>query len=154
MASGGGSTNAYTQGGKTNYYFEIENSKYLDTLDVFAHFFIDPLLSKDMVNKEANAVNSEYEINVNGDGWKLMHLITLMADPKHPFSRFSIGNLDSLVKPDIVEALRKFHDEYYSANQMALVVRSNMDIAKVEEYIRNSEFNKIPNKDLPKPSLA
>jgi insulysin len=67
---------------------------------VFSHFFIDPLLSKDMVEKEANAVNSEYEIDVSGDGWKLMHLMTLLANPAHPLSRFTIGNLDSLVKDD------------------------------------------------------
>lgn len=67
---------------------------------MFSHFFIDPLLSKDMVEKEANAVNSEYEIDVSGDGWKLMHLMTLLSNPDHPLSRFTIGNLDSLIKED------------------------------------------------------
>ena len=67
---------------------------------MFSHFFIDPLLSKDMVEKEANAVNSEYEIDVSGDGWKLMHLMTLLSSPTHPLSRFTIGNLDSLIKED------------------------------------------------------
>jgi len=42
---------------------------------VFAHFFIDPLLDASMVDREVNAVNSEYEIAVSGDGWKIMHLI-------------------------------------------------------------------------------
>ncbi len=55
-----------------------------------------------MVEKEANAVNSEYEIDVSGDSWKLMHLITLLSDPKHPLSRFTIGNLDSLMKNDSI----------------------------------------------------
>lgn len=109
IANGGGYTNAYTEGMRTNYYFTIESTKSYEALDVFAHFFIDPLLSKDMVEKEANAVNSEYEINVNGDGWKLMFLLELLSDSSHPFSRFTIGNLDSLVKPDVVEALKKFH---------------------------------------------
>lgn len=101
---------------RTNYYFTIETSRALQALDVFAHFFIDPLLSQDMVAKEANAVNSEYEINVSGDNWKIMHLLSLMSDSKHPLSRFTIGNLDSLLKPHVVEALRKFHSEHYSSN--------------------------------------
>jgi len=49
IAKGGGNTNAYTEGMRTNYYFSIECSKVYDALDVFAHFFIDPLLSEDMV---------------------------------------------------------------------------------------------------------
>jgi insulysin len=78
-----------------------------------------------MVDKEVNAVNSEYEIDVSGDGWKLMHLITLLADENHPLSRFTIGNNESLNKKDIVKALREFHESHYSANLMALVVKSS-----------------------------
>ena len=73
-----------------------------DALNVFAHFFIDPLLSDSMVDKEVNAVNSEYEIVVSGDGWKLMHLFTMMSVKNHPLSRFTIGNNNSLKKNNIV----------------------------------------------------
>ena len=69
-----------------------------------------------MVEREANAVNSEYEIDVSGDGWKLMHILNLMSKEDHPMSRFTIGNLDSLIKPNIVDALREFHESHYSAN--------------------------------------
>lgn len=69
-----------------------------------------------MVHKEANAVNSEYEINIAGDSWKILHLMTLLSEYPHPLSRFTIGNLQSLLKPHVVEALRKFHEEHYSSN--------------------------------------
>jgi insulysin len=55
-----------------------------------------------MVDKEVNAVNSEYEIDVSGDGWKLMHLFTMMSVKNHPLSRFTIGNNNSLKKNNIV----------------------------------------------------
>ena len=45
MAKGGGYTNAYTEGTRTNYYFTIDTSRTSEALNVFAHFFIDPLLS-------------------------------------------------------------------------------------------------------------
>jgi insulysin len=63
---------------------------------VFSHFFIDPLLNPEMVEKESNAVNSEYEIAVSGDGWKILHLLNRVAKDSHPMSRFTIGNLESL----------------------------------------------------------
>lgn len=50
------------------------------------------------VNKEVNAVNSEYEIDVAADGWKIVNLFSLISSKKHPVSRFSIGNNDSLGK--------------------------------------------------------
>jgi len=63
-----------------------------------------------MVDKEVNAVNSEYEIDVSGDGWKLIHLMSLLSEPSHPMSRFTIGNNASLKKEGVVEALKAFHE--------------------------------------------
>lgn len=110
VARGGGNTNAYTKGIETNYYFKVSSSVQEETLNVFAHFFIDPLFDETMVDKEVNAVNSEYEIDVSGDGWKLIHLMSLLSDSKHPNSRFTIGNNDSLKKDGIIEALKAFHE--------------------------------------------
>ena len=71
-----------------------------------------------------------------------------MSKEGHPMSRFTIGNLDSLIKPNIVDALKQFHKDFYSSNQMALVVRSNVDVDRMIEFIKESEFNKIPNYNL------
>ena len=59
---------------------------------------MDPLFLTEAVNKEVNAVNSEYEIDVAADGWKIVNLFSLISSKKHPVSRFSIGNNDSLGK--------------------------------------------------------
>lgn len=80
MANGGGYSNAYTESTNTNYYFEITIDHLEKALDAFAHFFIDPLFSEDAVNKERNAVNSEYEIDVNTEDWKVVNLFSLLAD--------------------------------------------------------------------------
>jgi insulysin len=109
-----------------------------EALNVFAHFFIDPLLADSMVEKEVNAVNSEYEIDVSGDGWKLMHIITMLSDPSHPLSRFTIGNNQSLNKKDVVEALKDFHSHHYSANLMALVIKSPKGLDHMEQWVKSS----------------
>ena len=92
LASGGGYSNAYTEATNTNYYFEVTKGTLLQALDSFAHFFIDPLFSEEAVSKEVNAVNSEYEIDVNSEDWKIVNLFSLIAKKDHPASRFSIGN--------------------------------------------------------------
>lgn len=53
------------------------------------------------------------------------------SDPDHPYSKFSIGNTESLrVTPklcgtDIREVLLNFHKAEYSSNRMSLAVLSN-----------------------------
>ncbi|CAD8204068.1 unnamed protein product [Paramecium octaurelia] len=146
MAKGGGSSNAYTDDQNTNYYFEITVNHLGKALDAFAHFFIDPLFNEDAVNKERNAVNSEYEIDVSSEEWKVVNLFALLADPNHPASRFSIGNNEVLAKEGVVEALKKFYQDNYSSNIMSLAVSSRLSLNQMEKLIK--VFSKIENKNL------
>lgn len=41
----GGYSNAYTEATNTNYYFTVGANNLLKTLNVFSHFFVDPLFS-------------------------------------------------------------------------------------------------------------
>ena len=132
----GGYSNAYTEATNTNYYFEVGSGQLVNALDIFSHFFVDPLFSRDAVDKEINAINSEYEIDTNGDSWKIMNLFTLLSAEDHPASRFTIGNTETLSQSDIVHQLRKFHREFYSSNLMTLAIRSNLDLLKLEGWIR------------------
>jgi insulysin len=135
IESKGGETNAYTENSNTNFYFSVDTDTLERALTVFSHFFIDPMLSDDTVAKEVNAVNSEYEIDVSSDSWKIMNLISLLSDSKHPSSRFTIGNSDTLKQEGVIRALKDFYRNHYSSNQMALVVRTNQNLDKLEEFI-------------------
>lgn len=148
MARGGGYSNAYTEATNTNYYFEVTVDQLGKALDAFAHFFIDPLFSEEAVNKERNAVNSEYEIDVNTEDWKVVNLFSLLAKPTHPASRFSIGNNDVLNKPGVVDALKQFYQDNYSANLMAFTLQSSLPIEAMEKAIKSGAFKNIPNKQL------
>jgi len=53
-----------------------------------------------MVEKEVNAVNNEYEIITNTDEWKIEALLKIISEKSHPFSQFSIGNLNTLLKDE------------------------------------------------------
>ncbi|CAD8138831.1 unnamed protein product [Paramecium octaurelia] len=151
LAKGSGSSNAYTDATNTNYYFEI-TSQYLDkALDTFAHFFIDPLFNEDLVDREKNAVNSEYEIDVSSEEWKIQNLFTLFADPKHPASRFSLGNNEVLKKKGIENALQSFFEQYYSSNLMSLVIQSRIGLQEMERLIK--PFNRIKNLNLQPPQF-
>ena len=70
--------NAYTDKEITNYFFDIHYSVFERALDIFSRFFIDPLLSPDKINKEINAVNSEYEKNLINDDRKKSQILSFL----------------------------------------------------------------------------
>ena len=73
----GGSHNAGTGLENTNYFFDI-NSDYLEqALDRFAPFFSSPNFDAKYVDRERNAVESEYRLKIKDDGrrqWEVLQL--------------------------------------------------------------------------------
>eukprot|EP00345_Euplotes_harpa_P014178 CAMPEP_0168345374 /NCGR_PEP_ID=MMETSP0213-20121227/17517_1 /TAXON_ID=151035 /ORGANISM="Euplotes harpa, Strain FSP1.4" /LENGTH=110 /DNA_ID=CAMNT_0008353581 /DNA_START=123 /DNA_END=452 /DNA_ORIENTATION=- len=69
VLNNGGYLNAYTNNINTNFHFSIANESLEQGLDIFSHVFISPLLDKDCIEKEMNAVNSEHEKNLQSDDW-------------------------------------------------------------------------------------
>ena len=72
--------------------------------------------------KELKAVNSEFEKNLNNDFWRSFNLRRSLAKKDSFLTKFGIGSLETLDKENVLEVLRKFYDENYSANLMNLVI--------------------------------
>ena len=113
-----GSFNAYTTNQHTNYYFGV-GTEFPTALDMFAHFFIDPLFSKESVMDEMNAIDAEHQKNLHSDLWKLWQLLKNVSNPLHPFSQFSTGSLETLNKSDIRDQLLHYFNSRYSANAVS-----------------------------------
>ena len=60
----GGSHNAFTSFEHTNYFFDISADSLEPALDQFAQFFVGPLFNAEYVQREVNAVNSEYRARI------------------------------------------------------------------------------------------
>lgn len=150
VQSNGGSSNAYTAADHTNYFFDIQPEAFREGLDRFSQFFIAPLFSKEYVEREKNAVNSEYQLQIKQDGWRAFAVQKVAFNPEHPLSKFNIGTLDTLAG-DVHSALLEFFDAHYSANQMSLVVISPETLDELESYVVPM-FSQIENRNL-KPSI-
>lgn len=151
MDQNGGSRNAFTNQ-LTNYMFEINNSHYEAALDRFSEFFKSPLLLPDYVDKERNAVHSEWSLNRNQDFWAQRHLAADLLG-KHPANQFWIGNLDSLkdkTDSQLHSELVAFYQRYYSANRMKLVLISPEPLAKMQ-LLAQRYFADIENKKVESP---
>jgi len=118
LSTNGGYDNAYTSTQNTNYYFSVNTDSLKGALDRFAQFFIAPLFTANSTYGEMNAVNSEYDKDLNDPGWKLWQLLKNVSNPQHPFSRFNIGSIGTLNRTDIRDQLIKYYNYSYSANQV------------------------------------
>ena len=143
----GGSYNAYTDSENTVYHFEVLNGGFEEILDIFSRFFIDPLMKKDSVDREINAVDSENTKNLENDLWRIQQLMCELADSNHPVHKFGTGNLETLNKKGVRDVLLDFHKKYYSANIMHLCLITEKSIEYSENLVKKY-FNDVVNKNV------
>jgi insulysin len=147
LRSNGGYSNAYTAGDHTDYHFEVNHQAFEGALDRFSQFFIAPLFDAEFTEREMNAVDSEFEMNLQNDGWRQQEIFRTMVRPDHPEHHFAIGNLETLKGISRADFMA-FYDRYYSANLMALALTSNAPLDEMEGWARKY-FSAIKNKQRP-----
>ena len=178
----GGSHNAWTGAEYTNYYFSIDNQYFDRALDRFSNFFVAPTLDGQWIEKEINAVDSEFLLKLNDDSRRLAAVTKATVNPKHPYSKFSVGNHDTLNgEPHELElTLKTFYETHYSSDKMSLVLFSNQPLDVIEQYVvslfspiiqrtsltlfpdvplykpkqQHVEIHAVPDKDIKKLSLS
>ncbi|KAK6481984.1 insulin-degrading enzyme-like isoform X1 [Huso huso] len=153
-----GSSNAFTSGEHTNYYFDVSHEHLAGALDRFAQFFLCPLFDESCKDREVNAVDSEHEKNLMNDAWRLFQLEKATGNPNHPFSKFGTGNKLTLeTRPskegiDIRQELLKFHSNSYSSNLMALCVLGRESLDDLTSMVVKL-FSEVENKNVPVPEF-
>lgn len=156
IASHGGSHNAYTAYENTNYYFDVDAAYLEPALDRFSQFFIAPLFTPEYVDRERNAVHSEYQSGLQDDGRRGYSALKAVMNPAHPLSGFSVGSLTTLQdRPGMTlrEALLAHYDRYYSANLMAVAITGPQSLDELELLARRF-FAPIANRERTPPQNA
>ena len=146
----GGTTNAYTASDHTNFFFDVQPAFLEGALDRFAQFFIAPSFDAAYVDREKNAVNSEYQLYLKDDDWRSSHVEKEVMNPEHPGARFSVGSLGTLagdVRADLIE----YYRTHYSSDQMALVVLGSQSLDELGAWVR-SDFSPVPRRKIAKPA--
>jgi nardilysin len=154
----GGSNDASTDYETTMFYFEINKRHFKEALDKFAHFFICPLLQESSLEKEIEAVDSEFHNSYQSDSNRLQQLLCSLAADGHPLRNFPWGNRDTLkISPqqkgiNVTEHLREFYHLYYSASYMTLAVVSEDPLEMLQDWVQYS-FRDLPSNGRPFPSI-
>ena len=107
---------------------------------------VEAVAVTDYVDREKNAVNSEYQMQLRSDDWRGMAVTSVAVNPDHPDARFSIGSLETLGE-GVQQALKTFFETEYSADQMVLVALSNQSLDEMEAWV-TPMFSAVENRNL------
>ena len=147
----GGSHNAYTSTDTTNYYFDITPSAYEGALDRFSQFFISPLFSDELAQREKNAVDAEYKAKLKDENRRNNQALKTLTNPDHPYSHFTVGSLETLKdrpgSPLRKQLLTLYKNNYYAEN-MALVLVANLPYSQLAALAKDY-FSGISNHHTP-----
>uniref|UniRef100_A0A673C948 Nardilysin-like n=1 Tax=Sphaeramia orbicularis TaxID=375764 RepID=A0A673C948_9TELE len=155
----GGSDNASTDCERTIFQFDVQRKYFREALDRWAQFFICPLMIEDAIDREVEAVDSEYQLARPSDSHRKEMLFGSLAKPGHPMSKFCWGNAQTLKHEprdkqiNTYQRLRDFWKRYYSAHYMTLAVQSKESLDTLEQWVREI-FIKVPNNGEPRPDFS
>ena len=155
--SHGGECNAMTEGEYTVYQFNISNEYLSPALDIFANCLLHPLFSANSMERELNAIESEFSLALADDGARLQQLLGACAKEGHVLKKFSWGNEYSLKtvpeqhKVDVHSYLTKFHNTHYLPGNMKLVIIAGKALDELEASLMQSTFARLVTPTSPPP---
>lgn len=150
ISSVGGSSNAFTDGDVTRYFFDAPSDALSSVLVPWTAFFARPLLDDQTVRREIGAIDAEHAKNLRSDAFRISQLESWLRQPQ-PYNKFATGDRETLDKPGVVDALRQFFAARYVARDMACVVFGGKEsLDRLQTAVAASELANI----VPAPPVA
>ncbi|EMB7842636.1 insulinase family protein [Vibrio vulnificus] len=152
----GGSNNAWTGTEHTCFFFDVSANVFEKALDRFSQFFVAPLFNEEALDKERQAVESEYRLKLNDDSRRFYQVNKEVVNPNHPFAKFSVGNLETLNDRDgisIRQEIVDFYRTHYSSDLMTLTIYGPQSLDQLQTWAEE-KFGSITNNHLAGKSIA
>ena len=130
-----GTNNANTSLESTNYHYDISHEALEESISIFSELFKTPLFTKELINKELNAIENEFKLDYRNDSQRLAQLVLSEGYPNSTINTFVNGNLETLKKDDIREKVMEFYNSKYDAKIMALSIFSNKTLDELKNLV-------------------
>lgn len=152
----GGNHNAWTGTEHTCFFFDITAEHFSTALERFSEFFISPLLANEFVVAERENIDAEFTLKLKDDIRRLYDVHKDTVNPNHPFSQFSVGNLDTLADRGghkISREIQAFFQKFYRADYMTLAIEGPQSLTELYRLAEDL-FVDIQSADQPLPDIS
>lgn len=120
----------------TVYFFSIDEAHLEGGVDSFSQFFIKPLMQKESMNRERQAVDSEFQSRFDIDYLLVEHVTSTFGTPGHPSTSFVCGNTttlkDNITDDELYGKVHEFWKKYYVGERMAVAIQSALSLDELE----------------------
>ena len=141
----GGYLNAYTSFDKTCYLTDMPSRHWQTGIDIVRDMAFHPLLDAEELEREKPVIISELEGNEDEPSYRLFLDLQKASLAQTPYAHPIIGTRES-VRAVTTKALQDYIDRWYQPANMLLVVAGDIDLARVQDYVRQS-FASLTNTD-------
>lgn len=131
-----GWSNGSTRSDNTRYHFQLTEQALDEGLARLADFIAFPLLTQQSIEKARVAVDNEFHGRT--DDWRrTLTILQQESNPNHPSAKFGTGNAKTLAGDlsTLKKALVKFHQQYYGAQNMTLVVYGKGSVEDLKNMV-------------------
>lgn len=141
LTANGGKRNAMTGSQYTSYFFDVSERALPEALDRLENLIESPLLLRSSMQREREAVDSEYQMKKSNDAVRLQSILKSLIKDSHPAGQFDFGDLkslkDNISDNDLHDELIKFHAKYVG-NNMFVAIQSNRSLDELQELVVKS----------------
>ena len=140
----GADLNAYTSFDETVYMFQMPSDRQglIDTafmvLEDWAH---NVTYADEEIDKERGVVHEEWRLGLGADDRMMKEYIPIILKDSRYAERLPIGKMSVIDSCDS-DVLRRFYNDWYRPNLMAVIVVGDIDPAYAEDQIKK-HFNKL-----------
>ncbi|XP_011050746.1 PREDICTED: nardilysin-like [Acromyrmex echinatior] len=128
----------------TIFYFDIEEKSLFVALKRFGDFFIEPIISKQVLI-EQHDVQNEFQRSLRKRQKRYDQLFSSFAQTGHPANKFSADHLtklhDHIDYDKLYNVLVKFKNRHYSAHRMKLAIQSGLSLDVMEKFVTSCFAN-------------
>ncbi|KAM0688382.1 hypothetical protein COBT_000352, partial [Conglomerata obtusa] len=133
LSENNGLTNAGTYDDMTVFHFDVNCNKFEPALERFSWFFKKPIFDDSRLNREINAVDSEFNLIKNSNEWRLFRMMQYFSKT---YNAFGPGNGETLQIDGIRDLVISHYKKNYTSKNMCLVIYHRDDSLKkkVQEF--------------------
>ncbi|KAJ6636738.1 Nardilysin [Pseudolycoriella hygida] len=147
-----GFDNGVTDCEETLFYFEVSENSLNGAIDRFANLFKEPLMLKECMTREREAVESEFQSKGHKNEVRREQLLSSLGNVKHPTSIFTWGNLKTLQEnvtdDELHHRVHEFRKRHYSAHRMYACIQARLPLDDIQAMVIE-HFSDIPNNGMP-----
>lgn len=139
--------NALTDYHYTVYEFCTDNNYLEKSLEILAHMVNDPNITNDMIDKELEVVETEYNQRCSNPENFIKRLAYDAYPDKHPLKKVAQNHPRPSKNKNIYKEVKEFVKNYYSADIMKLIIVTSVDTSVLSPII-TKYFEPIKSKNV------